>query len=169
MRAKPSVKNNCLVAVDIRSAHNVGSLFRSCDGFKADLFLVGICPAPRYNGDQRLPHIAIQAEKQIAKTALGAEKSINWDYAEDFITCVEQLKAKGYRIVALEQHKKSKELKNLHSGAEPIALVVGREVEGLRNVELGLCDDFYEIPMQGSKESFNVAVAAGIGLYQLSL
>ncbi len=155
----------CLLAVDVRSAHNVGSLFRSCDGFGAELFLVGISPRPNGNDDNRLPHIAKKAHKDIAKTALGAEETVTWRYAETLSECIAKLKVEGYKIIAVEQDKTSSSLYEL-SCTQPTALVLGREVEGLNPTEIDLCDDVYEIPMSGAKESFNVSVAAGIALYQ---
>jgi tRNA G18 (ribose-2'-O)-methylase SpoU len=156
----------CLVAVDVRSTFNVGSLFRSCDGFGAELFLVGISPHPVRSNDSRLPHIAQKAEREIAKTALGAEKSVRWQYAESLESCIEVLKKDGFRVVAIEQSSSSRELMSLE-GKGNIALVLGREVTGLSESELGLCSEVFEIPMRGQKESFNVSVAAGIALYQI--
>ena len=158
---------NCLVAVDVRSAHNIGSLFRSCEGFGAELFLVGICPRPMHDGDDRLPHIAASAHKEIAKTALGAEGQVRWRYARTLKEGIETLKSEGYKIIALEQSDTSKPIYDLKPG-EKTAVLVGREVEGLSAEELKLCDETYEIPMAGKKESFNVSVAAGIVLYQLT-
>jgi len=159
-------KRICLVAVDVRSAHNIGSIFRTCDGLGVELFLVGICPRPRYDDDTRLPHVAKKAEKQIAKTALGAEKSVSWRYADTLLECKDILKREGFDIVAIEQTKNSRPLRDM-SVKKDIALVVGREVEGLSGVEIKLCEDGeYEIPMEGTKESFNVSVAAGIAMYE---
>ena len=155
----------CLVAVDIRSAHNIGSFFRTCDGFGASLYIVGASPRPLYDDDTRLPHIARKAEKEIAKTALGAEKTVSWRYAETLLECTTTLRKEGFRIYAIEQANTSKSLAELPKSSA-VALVVGREVEGLDNVEIGLCDAVFEIEMIGKKESFNVSVAAGIALYQ---
>jgi 23S rRNA (guanosine2251-2'-O)-methyltransferase len=160
--------NVILVAVDIRSAHNIGSLFRTCDGFSANLMLVGICPRPRNDDDTRLPFVADKAHKAIAKTALGAEETVNWRHAETLLEAKNILEKEGYSLVALEQTKKSKDISRF-SPKNSTAIVVGREVEGLTDVELKLCDEAYEIPMRGKKESFNVSVAAGIALYQLSV
>ncbi len=157
-----------LVAVDVRSTYNVGSLFRTCDGFGAELILVGICPRPIHLKDDRLPHISQKADKEIAKTALGAEKTVKWRYFKDFEECVSLLKKEGFFVAAIEQANDSAEIRFL-SSKKDTALVVGREVEGLYSEELALCDKTYEITMQGSKESFNVSVAAGIALYQASL
>ena len=157
----------CLVAVDIRSMHNIGSLFRTCDGLGAELYLVGICPRPRHEDDSRLPHVSRKAEKQIAKTALGAEKTVKWRHHDTLLAAKHELEKEGYTLIGLEQSDKSKDLRTLKND-KPIALVVGREVEGLSLVEQKLCSELYEIPMQGEKESFNVSVAAAIGLYQLT-
>lgn len=158
----------CLVAVDIRSAHNIGSLFRTCDGFGAELFLVGICPRPKSDVDSRLPHIADKAHSEIAKTALGAENSVKWRYSETFSECIKTLKDDGYDIYAVEQLEESNSIKNLKI-EKYTALVIGREVEGLSDAELKQCSEVYEIPMTGKKESFNVSVSAGIALYQAFL
>lgn len=157
----------CLVAVDIRSTHNVGSLFRTCDGFGADLFLVGITPHPVFKGDKRLPHVAKKAQAAIEKTALGAENSVSWRYFETFNNCYEYLVKNGYTVVAIEQMDDSIDITNL-SPKQNTALIVGPEVEGLPKDILNFCSKVYEIPMKGKKESFNVSVAAGIALYQAS-
>ena len=160
------IKNKiCLVVVDVRSAYNIGSIFRSCDGFGAELFLVGICPRPMYDDDNRLPYISKKSHKEIAKTALGAEQTVQWRYADTLLECMNVLKKEDYKMIAIEQTSNSKPLKSLKI-KQNTALVVGREVEGLSLVEIGLCDDAYEIPMTGKKESFNVAVTAGVALYQ---
>lgn len=163
MKQKPA--RLCLVAIDVRSAHNVGALFRSCDGFGAELWLVGISPRPHQAKDERLPHISRKADDSIAKTALGAEKSVKWRYFESFDDCISQLRSETVRIVALEQASASKNIRDLKINNDT-ALLLGREVEGLSFAELAHCDAIYEIPMLGLKESFNVAVAAGIALYQ---
>ena len=156
-----------LVAVDIRSSHNIGSLFRTCDGFGAEMILVGICPRPKSEDDDRLPHIARKAEKEIAKTALGAEKTVPWRHFDTLLEAKRQLNKDGYALIAIEQSDTSRSLREMKLETA-LALVVGREVEGLSLVELKLCDAVYEIPMTGSKESFNVSVAAGVALYQAS-
>ena len=158
----------CLVAVDVRSAHNIGSLFRTCDGLGAELYLVGICPRPKSDDDDRLPHVAKKAEKEIAKTALGAEQTVRWRHHDTLLAAKHELSKEGYRLVGLEQSDSSKPIMSL-TADESVALVVGREVEGLDLVEQKLCDELYEIPMEGTKESLNVSVAAAIGLYQLTL
>lgn len=163
--SQPALQQLLLVAVDIRSTHNIGSMFRSCDGFGAELFLVGVCPRPIAKNDDRLPHIAQRAHKAIAKTSLGAEKNVPWQYAATFSECVSLLREHGFTIYAIEQSNTSKPLKQLHTQGR-VAIVVGREVEGLTRDELLMCDGVFEIPMKGKKESYNVSVAAGIALYQ---
>lgn len=158
----------CLVAVDIRSALNVGSLFRTCDGLGAELMLVGISPRPKSDDDNRLPHISRKAHKAIAKTALGAEEVVEWRHADTLLEAKYILNKEGYKLAAIEQDKRSKPITSMDSST-PIALVLGREVEGLDGVELKMCEEVYEIPMQGSKESFNVSVAAGIALFQATI
>jgi len=158
----------CLVAVDVRSAHNIGAFFRTCDGLGAELYLVGICPRPRHDDDSRLPHIAKKAEKEIAKTALGAEKTVRWRHHDTLLAAKHELEKDGFTLIGLEQAENSQDIRTFSSD-KPVALVVGREVEGLDLVEQKLCEQIVEIPMVGQKESFNVSVAAGIGLYQLSV
>ncbi len=153
--------------VDVRSAHNIGSMFRSCDGFGAELYLVGICPRPVHDDDNRLPYISKKSHKEISKTALGAEDTVKWRHADTLLECINNLRKENYKFIAIEQSPRSKSLKSLKID-QNTALVVGREVEGLSLVEIGLCDEIFEIPMIGAKESFNVAVSAGIALYQSS-
>lgn len=158
-----------LVAVDVRSAHNVGSFLRTCDGFGAALMLTGITPYPiGTEKDERLPHVSRKAHAAIAKTALGAENTVNWRYINDPKRAIEGLRKRGFHIVAIEQAKDSVPLPNLEPD-RPTALVVGPEVSGLNEEILELCDAAYEIPMRGQKESFNVSVAAAIALYQARL
>ncbi len=159
------MKKIVLVAADIRSTHNVGSLFRTCDGFGASLILVGITPRPSGKRDDRLPHIGKKAHAAISKTALGAEETVEWDYFETLQESIKFLKQKGYRIYAVEQHTKSKDISLINSD-EPTALFVGPEVTGFSKEDLELFDEIFEIPMRGDKESFNVSVVAGIALYQ---
>jgi 23S rRNA (guanosine2251-2'-O)-methyltransferase len=164
-----NMSKNCLVAVDIRSSHNIGSMFRTADGFSADMILTGICPRPLGDkNDDRLPHIANKAHASIQKTALGAEKTVSWNYFKEAKDAISSLKKQGYLIAAIEQHPTSLSLHQL-SSQRPIALVLGTEVEGLSEEILKLCDSIYEIPMIGTKESYNVSIAAGIALYQTTL
>ncbi len=159
----------CIVAENIRSTYNVGSIFRTADGFSADVILIGITPRPLGGkNDARLPHIATKADKAISKTALGAEKSVNWQYFQNIETAIYNLRSNGYCIVAIEQAKNSVPISEMKI-SKPTALILGPEVEGLSQDILNICDEIFEIPMLGAKESYNVAVSAGIALYQARL
>ncbi len=156
-----------VIAHNIRSTHNVGALFRTAEGFGiSKLFLTGYTPYPAIPNDTRLPHIANKLTSQIHKTALGAEEIVSFEHRETLD--LETLKAQGYHIVALEQAEKSIPLQTYKS-PEKIALLLGEEVAGIAPEHLAACDDIVEIPMVGTKESFNVSVAAGIALYQLAV
>lgn len=155
-----------LILHNIRSAHNVGSIFRSSEGFGVSkIILSGYSPYPTHLGDARLPHIARKLTEQIHKTALGAEEMIPFEYqaAPD----IEALKRTGFRIVALEQDHKSI-MVNEYNPPDKIALLLGEEVHGIEAALLAQCDDIIEIPMKGQKESFNVSVATGIALYAIT-
>jgi len=156
-----------VIAHDIRSTHNVGSLLRTCEGMGvAHVYFTGYTPYPTIPGDARLPHIAQKLTKQINKTALGAEATVPWAYVEDVSGCMLQLQAQGYKVAALEQAAGSIKLPEYHA-PEKIALLLGREVEGIEPELLMHCDVTLEIPMFGQKESFNVVQAAAMALYQL--
>lgn len=155
-----------VIAHNIRSTHNVGSIFRTCEGFGiAKIILSGYTPYPTFPGDKRLPHIADKLTDQIHKTALGAEKIVPFEHQEalDLGT----LHLAGYRIVGLEQDKRSVMLPNYKS-PDKIVLLLGEEVHGITPEMRDQCDDLIEIPMVGKKESFNVSVATGIALYGLT-
>lgn len=157
-----------VIAHNIRSTHNVGAIFRSADGFGVSkIILSGYTPYPTLpSSDTRLPHISEKLTKQIHKTALGAEAAVPFEYQESLN--LKNLKDDGFRVVALEQSTSSVEL-NKYEAPTKIALILGEEVEGITPELLAQCDDIVEIPMKGSKESFNVSVAAGIALYALSI
>lgn len=154
-----------VIAHNIRSAHNVGSIFRTCEGFGVtELILSGYTPSPRFAGDTRLPHLAEKLTKQIHKTALGAENMVTFSYQPT--PDLNGLKECGYTIVGLEQNEQSSPLQT-YVAPNKMALLLGEEVEGIEDSLLVQCDDIVEIPMMGEKESFNVSVAAGIALYGL--
>ena len=173
-----------VLAHNIRSTFNVGSIFRTCEGFGVrELILSGYTPYPDLalcssapscaylevepeTLDKRLPHIREKITRQIHKTALGAEALVPFHYVES--PNLAALKRDGYRIVALEQAPTSTLLAN-YDAPEKIALLLGEEVHGIANELLSETDDIIEIPMKGQKESFNVSVATGIALYALSL
>lgn len=156
-----------LIAHNLRSAHNVGSLLRTADGLGVErVYLTGYTPYPEAQDDARLPHIAQKVDKQIAKTALGAEKTARWQHHDDIIEVLDRLKSQKFDIIALEQAQDSIKLP-VYNPPDRSAIIVGREVEGIEPDVLELCDDIVEIPMSGQKESFNVAVAAAVALYHM--
>jgi 23S rRNA (guanosine2251-2'-O)-methyltransferase len=156
-----------VIAHNIRSTHNIGSIFRTCEGFGVTkIILSGYSPYPNLIHDSRLPHISDKLTAQIHKTALGAETMVPFEHQE--ILDLSLLREAGYRIVGLEQDKRSHMLGDYNVDAK-IALVLGEEVHGLTGDIREMCDDLIEIPMTGKKESFNVSVAAGIALYALTI
>jgi tRNA G18 (ribose-2'-O)-methylase SpoU len=146
---------------DIRSVHNVGSIFRTADGAGfSKLYLCGITPAPLDRFKKVRP--------DFAKVALGAEKSMAWESVPDTVALIQKLKSEGWEILALEQSKKSMPLMSLEDiGRRNCALIVGNEVDGIPPLVLKLADHILEIPMFGKKESLNVSVAFGIAAYEL--
>lgn len=156
-----------VIAHNIRSTHNVGAIFRTAEGLGiSKILLTGYTPYPTLPADTRLPHISLKLTNQIHKTALGAEAIVPFEYSDALDLAA--LKEAGYRIVALEQAARSIDI-TTYASPEKIALLLGEEVEGITDELLAQCDDILEIPMAGKKESFNVSVAAGIAMYQLSL
>lgn len=155
-----------VIAHNIRSTHNVGAIFRTAEGFGVSrIILSGYTPYPFTTPDARLPHIAAKLHAQISKTALGAEALVPFEYQEALD--LDSLKHDGYRIVALEQSPDSTLIYS-YGPPEKLALLLGEEVHGIAPELLAQCDDTIEIPMVGQKESFNVSVATGIALYELS-
>lgn len=160
------VSHLILIAHNIRSAHNVGAIFRTAEGFGVErLILSGYTPYPATSDDTRLPHLAAKLTTQIHKTALGAETMLSFSYQAE--PDLASLKAAGYVIAGLEQDACSIPLPN-YTPPEKIALLLGEEVDGIGPVLRAACDVLLEIPMQGRKESFNVSVATGIALYGLT-
>jgi len=157
-----------VIAHNIRSTHNIGAILRTADGFGVQkVFCTGYTPYPEQTIDSRLPHIRQKITAQIHKTALGAEKSVNCEHSENIIEVINQLKNDGFKIIALEQNSKSILLPNLEPPQKSV-LLLGEEVHGITNDLIELCDIITEIPMQGKKESFNVSVASGIALYEMT-
>jgi tRNA G18 (ribose-2'-O)-methylase SpoU len=154
-----------LIAHNLRSTHNVGSLLRTADGLGVKrVYLTGYTPYPKSDNDERLPHLVAKIDKQITKTALGAEKTVKWQHESNVATIIEELKKASFTVIALEQAAGSIKLPN-YKPPDKVAIVVGREIEGLEPAVLDSCDATVEIPMIGQKESFNVAVAAAMALY----
>jgi tRNA G18 (ribose-2'-O)-methylase SpoU len=156
-----------VIAHNIRSTHNIGSIFRTCDGFGISKIIVsGYSPYPKLPNDTRLPHLVEKLTDQIHKTALGAENTVPFEHQE--VPDFKSLKKQGFTIVGLEQNQRSVFLKD-YKRPDKIALLLGEEVFGITNDMVNKCDDLVEIPMHGKKESFNVSVAAGIALYALTI
>lgn len=154
-----------LIMHNVRSTHNVGSLLRTAEGLGVSIvYLTGYTPYPFKEGDHRLPHIAHKLQDQIHKTALDAENLVNWEHREDVFAVINDLKAYGYPVAALEQTGTSIKLPDF-TPTNKLALIVGREVEGIEPEVLANVDVILEIPMFGAKESFNVVQAAAMALY----
>lgn len=148
MRA--SKKIPLVVVLDnIRSLHNVGSVFRTADAFNIEsIILCGITAQP--------PH------REIQKTALGATESVSWSYAESALQASIQLKEHGYKLIAIEQTTNSITPAEFKIEGEKFAVVLGNEVNGVDQSVLNICDYSMEIPQDGTKHSLNISVAAGI-------
>ena len=154
-----------LIAHNLRSCHNVGSLLRTAEGLGAQqVFLTGYTPFPLQANDPRRPDIAAKMQKQIHKTALGAEDTLLWEHADTIEPIIAKLHQDGFMIAAVEQAPQAVILPSF-APPQKIALLVGREVEGVEPEVLALCDTHLEIPMFGQKESFNVVQAAAMALY----
>ncbi len=160
-----AMRDIILVAHNLRSCHNVGSLLRTADGLGVTkVYLTGYTPYPKQKNDERLPHVADKVHKQIQKTALGAETTVSWVHQADIFDVFKQLRAKNYKIAALEQTGESTDLTRW-SLAPKVALIIGRETQGIEPEILKACDITLEIPMYGKKESFNVVQAAAMALF----
>ena len=161
-----TVKEIALVVHNVRSCHNVGSLLRTCDGLGVSrVYLTGYTPYPRQDDDTRLPHIARKIDAMIRKTALGAEDSVAWSPVPDITGLLRKLNDQGFELIALEQDSRAVPLPDFHP-KERIAIIVGREVEGIEKEILDYVDVIVEIPISGLKESYNVSIAGAIALYQ---
>ena len=147
----------CLIADNIRSAHNIGALLRTADAFGiAALHLCGITPLP--------PH------PDIHKTALGAENSVEWHHWPTTLEAIDALRADGWTICALEQAHTSIPLQlDSPEAGQKIAVIAGNEVDGVSEEALQRADHILEIPQKGTKHSLNVSVSASIALYQLAV
>lgn len=157
-----------LIAHNVRSCHNIGSMLRTAEGLGVEkVYLTGYTPYPLSEHDTRMPHIARKLDTQIHKTALDAERLVTWEHREDVFDLIHELRDEGYQVVGLEQNEKSVELATFRPD-EKVALIGGREVEGVEPEVLAQCDAVVEIPMRGQKESFNVSVAAAMALYHLT-
>jgi 23S rRNA (guanosine2251-2'-O)-methyltransferase len=144
-----------IVMDNIRSMHNVGSVFRTADAFLMQgIYLCGYTPQP--------PH------RDINKTALGATETVEWKYFSTTLEAVQSLREDGYTIYAVEQVENSLPLNQVQAGKEDkLALIFGNEVSGVDAAVLALCHGSIEIPQMGMKHSLNISVAAGIVLWEL--
>lgn len=149
-----STENRLSALLDnVRSAWNVGAIFRTADGLGiSKLYLCGITPTPD--------------NEAVRKTSLGSEETVSWDYAPNALEYAKNLKNDGYKLIALEQDERSKPIEQVDN-LSPIVLVVGNEVTGVDPELLDFCDQIVHIPMRGQKRSFNVEVAFAITAYAL--
>lgn len=147
------MKDFFVIVDNIRSLENIGSIFRTADALGVSkIFLCGICGTP--------------PNEKISKTALGAEKTIPWEYVKQTGRLIDKLKKQGIVIVALEQDKNSVDFRKLKPKF-PLALIIGNEVKGISKNILKKCDKIIEIPMKGEKESLNVSVSFGVAGYHI--
>lgn len=165
---KDAPKTPLVVVLDnIRSMHNVGSVFRTADSFLIEkMYLCGYTPQP--------PH------RDINKTALGATETVAWEYASTTVEVVQLLQLQGYKVFAVEQAEGAIYLDQFnpmalsdgedvaHSAPPKLAIVMGNEVEGVANEVLDICDGCIEIPQLGAKHSLNISVAAGIIIWAIT-
>lgn len=145
----------CVVLDNVRSMHNIGSCFRTCDAFRIErLFLCGITAVP--------PH------REIEKAALGATLSVDWTYCQDTIEAVRRLQEEGYGVYAVEQVHGSVPLQDFRPEAgKKTAFVFGNEVDGVAQEVVDACREAVEIPQFGTKHSLNISVSIGIVLWQV--
>ncbi len=151
---KKSVKNPFVIILDnIRSLNNIGSFFRTGDAFLCEkIYLCGITATPPDNG--------------IRKTALDAERSVDWEYFEDAVDTVKLLQSKGYEVLAVEQTENSTMLNNFKPvPGRKYAFIFGNEVKGVQQSVINVCNGCLEIPQEGIKHSVNVSVSAGMVLW----
>ncbi|HUC80611.1 MAG TPA: RNA methyltransferase [Flavisolibacter sp.] len=143
-----------VVLENIRSAYNVGSVFRTADAFLLEsIYICGYTAFP--------PH------KEIKKTALGAEESVAWKHFKNIGEAIEEIRAQGFKVYAVEQAVDSWKLGSFSTEEDKIAVILGNEVTGVEQSTIALCDGVIEIPQLGMKHSLNVATAAGVVLWEL--
>ncbi len=152
-------KENYIILHNIRSAYNVGSIFRTAEACGISrIFLSGYTPVPTDSFNREV--------KMISKTALGAEKNIPWEYFSQPHGLIKKLKKGGVQIIGVEQSKKSVDYKKIEID-DSTAFIFGNEVRGISKQLLNQCDAIAEIPMLGKKESLNVSVAVGVALFRI--
>ena len=151
--------SHILIIHDIRSVHNVGALFRTADSVGISRIIIsGYSPTPldRFG----------RVRSDMAKSALGAELSVPWEYSENIFEKIAEYKKNNYTVIGLEQHEHSIDYKKIQK-TENMVFIIGTETTGMESTLLELCDIIAEIPMHGEKESLNVSVATGILLYRV--
>lgn len=154
---KSTKKKPLIVVLDnVRSLHNVGSVFRTSDAYLVEkIFLCGITAVP--------------PSAEIHKTALGAEDTVQWEYAENTVAVVDSLKANGYKVIAIEQVEDSVSLNDfVIDDNRKYAVIFGNEVKGVQQSVIDQCDACIELPQFGTKHSLNVSVTAGIVIWEFS-
>jgi len=143
-----------IILDNVRSALNVGSVFRTSDAFLIEkIILCGITATP--------------PNKEIRKAALGSTDSVNWKYVKNTTEAVQQLSKEGYHVVAIEQARKSTLLNKFELPKKPIAIILGNEVNGVSQEVIDICDEVIEIQQFGTKHSLNVAVTTGIVIWKI--
>ena len=148
-----------LILHDIRSVHNVGSIFRTADAAGVSkIFLTGYTPSPidRFR----------RKRKDFTKVSLGAEKSVSWEVRSEALSLMRELRKEGVTIVSVEQSPYARDYRRVARIKAPVVLVYGNEVNGLSQEILDASDNIVEIPMRGHKESLNVSVSVGISLFR---
>ena len=156
---KHNKKEVAVLLHNIRSTHNVGSIFRTADSAGVSkIYLSGYTPTP-IDKFGRL-------RKDVAKVSLGAEKSIEWEYAKNPLNLIKKLKKDSYQIIGLEQSANSVDYKKVKV-KYPSLFIVGNEVDGIESKILSKCDVIAEISMKGEKESLNVSVAFGVAIFRM--
>lgn len=153
---KQASKIPVVVILDnVRSMNNVGSVFRTSDAFLIEsIYLCGYTPCP--------PH------RDIHKTALGATETVKWEYEQNILELLDKLQSQGYMLLAVEQTTESTFLDQFQwDGIQPLALILGNEVEGVQDEVLAKCNGCLEIPQLGMKHSLNIAVATGMVLWEV--
>ena len=152
-------QNNIVILHNIRSVENVGAMFRTADAAGVDkIYLTGYTPAPldRFGRKRR----------DLAKSALGAEEFVKWEYKKTILPLLIKLKKEGFKSIAIEQDKKSVDYKKARLGNKN-TFIVGTEVTGIPKNILNKCDIIVEVPMKGKKESLNVSVVLGVALFRM--
>jgi len=143
-----------IILDQVRSALNVGSVFRTSDAFNVSrLYLCGITATP--------------PQKEVLKTALGATESVEWEHRESTVELILELKNKGYKVYAIEQVRDSISLENFDAKKESFAIVFGHEMDGVSQEVVDICDGAIEIPQSGIKHSINISVCAGAVCWEI--